>query len=243
MRGLVERRLLLLAALSRMGRAQFCPTADGSGCTANVVNCLCTDDDGTEWDLNALRGEQTTTGPNEDGGDWDYRLDLCGDVTPVAPGCAFDSQAIREDEDQTVCQLLGLPQQTTLPAITSTGNGISMCFEFGTGGNARSLTVNLVCDEAAGAAGELGEVDSSDADVAVEWATDTVCGGSGPAPEPDPDPPEPDPEPDPDPDPDPEPDPEPDPGVRCTHCLALLLLQMQLQLQLQKHCFEFACFL
>jgi hypothetical protein len=204
MRG-IERRLLLLAVLSGTGRAQVCPGAPGSGCTANVVACLCTDDDGTEWDLNALRGEQNTIGPNEAGGDWDYRLDLCGDVTPIATGCAFASQALREDETQTVCELLGLPQATTVPAITSTIDGISLCFEFGTGANARSLTVNLVCDEAAGGAGELGEVGSSGADVTVEWTTDTVCGGSGPAPEPDPDP-----------DPPPEPDPEPDPGVRRT---------------------------
>lgn len=198
-------RLLLLATLIAVGRAQVCPPAAGSGCNSNVIMCVCTDSAGTPWDVNALRGLQTTTGPNAAGGDWDYRLDLCGDVAPIAPGCALSAQAMREDEAQTVCELLGLPQLSDRPRVTPTVDGISLCFEFGTGANERSLTVNLVCDESAGGAGQLGLVDSSSAAVAVEWLTDAVCGGPGPAPEPDPDPPPP-----------PEPAPEPDPGVRRT---------------------------
>ena len=197
-------RPLLLAALSAVSRAQVCPPAAGSGCNSNVIMCQCTDSAGTPWDVNALRGLQTTTGPNAAGGDWTYRLNLCGDVDPIAPGCALSAQALREDEAQTVCELLGLPQQSDRPRVTPTVDGISLCFEFGTGANQRSLTVNLVCDGAAGGAGQLGLVGSSGVDVTVNWLTDTVCGGPGPAPEPDPDP---------DPPPPPEPAPEPDPGV------------------------------
>ena len=170
-------RLAAVALLSLASRcAAQCPDGGTSGCAVAGFTCVCTDTDGIDWDLQALRGEVATTGPNAGGGEWDYRFDVCGDVSagPIAPpGCTIDVQAIRQDG--TECQMLAAPQEATRPVVTATADGISLCYEFGTA-TPRSLTVVLVCDESAGD-GEPGEVDGDGDAVSVDWDTGAVCGG------------------------------------------------------------------
>ena len=169
------------------------------GCRQTALTCVCEDDDGDEWDVNSLRGEKTTTGERADGGEWEYRLDLCGNVD--ADDCALSVQALREYQPDSECEMLALAQDDARPGVRKipggAREGIELAFTYGTGANERTFTLELECDEDGGDE-EPGEVEGDGNDVSAVWLTDAAC-GAGPGPPPGPDP-------------DPDPDPEPEPG-------------------------------